>query len=306
MPADADFFGIDTVHRESANDGLSNTQNTYFTFFTSGRASTNASDTPFSTGIMFDTGSPHGSEIPSSKNTLCLPVDSGSAYAPDTPFCTGIPVDTGFADGSGIPFSTELPFASGPCHLQITDQSTCSQHIDCDAVHMSCNGSISVCTSKSASCTVWETVRCDDKSVPPFSLVVGHDSLTYTEETNSESSSDRSKVRDQLTRSHFAASVNGSQTHNRTHGHASDVGGVPETSEGHGDDVEDETVDASFRKSEHKENILVFDTGLETPCVEHWVIIACILLRWYCRPTNLEKRPHIRTRALNLKLLMRS
>eukprot|EP01050_Picozoa_sp_SAG11_P001488 SAG11_NODE_64_length_18817_cov_64.238327_7_plen_938_part_00 len=154
---------------------------------------------------------------------------------------------------------------------------------------MSCNGSISARTSKSSSCAVYENVRCDEESVPPFSLAVGHDSLTHTEEThNSESSSDRSQVEDQLTCSHFAASTNGSQTRNRTHGEGSDVGGVPETSKSHGDDVEDETV----------ENVLVFDTGLETPCVGHWMIIVCILLRWYCRPMNLEKRPrYLRTRS---------
>ena len=49
----------------------------------------------------------------------------------------------------------------------------------------------------------------------------------------------------------------------------SDVGGVPESSKRHGGDVKDETVDASCRKSEHEENILVFDMGLETPCVAH-------------------------------------
>eukprot|EP01051_Picozoa_sp_SAG22_P005929 SAG22_NODE_370_length_11576_cov_83.771456_4_plen_2189_part_00 len=199
-----------------------------------------------------------------------------------------IPVDAGYAYGSGIPFSTEPPFAGGSCHLPITDQSTCSQHTDCDAVHMSCNGSISVCTSKSASCTIWETARYDDESVPPFSLTVGHDSLTHIEESyNSESSSDRSQVKDQLTCSQSAASSNGNQTRNRTHGDVSDVGGIPETSKSHGGDVEDETV----------ENVLVFDTGLETPCVGHWIIVACILLRWYCRPKNLEKRPrYLRTR----------
>eukprot|EP01050_Picozoa_sp_SAG11_P043802 SAG11_NODE_20946_length_435_cov_0.773810_1_plen_107_part_01 len=106
----------------------------------------NASDARFSTGIPFDTGSPDGSEIPFSKNVLCVTVDSRSAYEPGTPFCAGIPVDAGSAYGSGIPFSTELPFAPGSCHLQITDQSTCRQHTDCDAVHMNCSGSISACT----------------------------------------------------------------------------------------------------------------------------------------------------------------
>eukprot|EP01052_Picozoa_sp_SAG31_P043935 SAG31_NODE_7486_length_1675_cov_9.617386_1_plen_309_part_01 len=53
-----------------------------------------------------------------------------------------------------------------------------------------------------------------------------------------------------------------------------------------------------------EENILVFDTGLETPCVGHWIIIACILLRWYCRPKNLEKRPrYLRTRYSELEAL---
>eukprot|EP01052_Picozoa_sp_SAG31_P027960 SAG31_NODE_2660_length_5284_cov_14.800000_1_plen_641_part_10 len=297
---DAESFGIDTVHRSTfiVDGGLFKTQNTYDAFFTSGWTSTNASDTPFSTGIPFGTISAYGSEIPFSEGILCLPVDYGSAYAPGTPFCTGVPVDAGFAYGAGIPFSTELPFAPGSCHLQITDQSTCSQHTDCGMVYMSCNGSISVCTSKSPSCTVWKTVRCDDESVPPFSLAVGHDSLSHTEEIyNSESSSDRSQVEDQLTCNQFAASTNGSQTRNRTHGDASDVGGVPETSESHGDDFEDEVGDASDSKSEYEENILVYDTGVETPCVGQWIIIVCILLRWYCRPTNLEKRPrYLRTR----------
>lgn len=286
------------MHLESADGGLVNTENTYYDIFTCCWTSTNASDTSFSTSISFDAGFSYGSEIIFSKNVLCLPLDHGSAYAPDTPVFTRIPIDTESAYGFGIPFSTELPFTPRSCHLQITDQSTCRQHTDCDAVHMSCNGSISACTSKCASCTVWETVRCDDESVPLFSLAVGHDSLTYTQESyNSDSSSDRSQVEDQLTCSQFAASTNGSQTRNRTHGDASDVGGVLETPEGHGDDVEDETVDASCSKSGHEDNVLVFDTGLETPCVGHWIIIACIVLRWYCRPTNLEKRPrYLRTR----------
>eukprot|EP01052_Picozoa_sp_SAG31_P022981 SAG31_NODE_1859_length_7052_cov_4.965051_1_plen_1196_part_00 len=286
------------MHLESADGGIVETENAYYAFFTSGWTSTNAFDAPFSTGIPFDAGSTYGSGLPFSKDVLCIPVGFKSAYAPDTPFCTRIPVGTRLAYGSGIPFSTELLFTPGSCHLQITDQSTCSEHTDCDAVRMSCNGSISACTSKSASYTVWETVRCDDESVPPFSLAVGHDSFTHIEESyNSESSSDRSQVEDQLTCSQSAASTNGSHTRNQTHGDASDVGGVPETSEGHGDDVEDETVDASCSKSEHEETIVVFDMGLETPCVGHWIIIACILLRWCSRPKNLEKQPrYLRTR----------
>ena len=86
---DAEPFGINTVHQESADDGPFITENTHYAFFISGRTSTNASDTPFSTGIPFDTRSPYGSEIPFSKNTMRLMVDSGSAYAPGTPFCTG-------------------------------------------------------------------------------------------------------------------------------------------------------------------------------------------------------------------------
>ena len=73
---DADSFGIDTVDRKSAfivDGGLFNTQNTYDAFFTCGRTSTNASDTPFSTGIPFGTGSSYGSEIPFSKNMMSLP-----------------------------------------------------------------------------------------------------------------------------------------------------------------------------------------------------------------------------------------
>ena len=70
----------------------------------------------------------------------------------------------------------------------------------------------------------------------------------------------------------------------------SDVGGVPKTSESHSDDVEDETVDASCSKSEHEENILVFDAGLETPCIGHWIIIIACILRWYCHPTNPSRR----------------
>eukprot|EP01050_Picozoa_sp_SAG11_P020013 SAG11_NODE_3289_length_2551_cov_2.607667_3_plen_179_part_00 len=174
------------MHRKSTfivDGGFVNTENTYYELFTFGRTSTDASDARFSTG----------SEIPFWKNVLCLPVGRGSTYVPDTPFCIGTPVDTGFVYGSGILFWTQLPFAPGSCHLQIIDQYTCSQHTDCDAVHMSCNGSIPACTSKSASCAVWKTVRCDEESVPPCSLAVGHDSVTHIEESyNSESSSDQS------------------------------------------------------------------------------------------------------------------
>ena len=152
---DADSFGIDAVNWESADGGLFETENTYYrAFFTSGWTSANASETAFSTEIPVDAGSAHGAEIPFSKNVLCLTVDPDFEYAPDAASCTGIPVDTGFAYWSGVACSTELPFAHGSCHLQITDQSACNQHTDYDAVHMSWNGSISVRTSKSGSFTV--------------------------------------------------------------------------------------------------------------------------------------------------------
>eukprot|EP01052_Picozoa_sp_SAG31_P038897 SAG31_NODE_5285_length_2632_cov_81.761942_1_plen_600_part_00 len=60
---------------------------------------------------------------------------------------------------------------------------------------------------------------------------------------------------------------------------------------------------ASFRKSEHEEKIPVFDTGAEIPCVGQWIIIACVLLRWYCRPTNLEKRPPYLRKRFELEAL---
>eukprot|EP01050_Picozoa_sp_SAG11_P000999 SAG11_NODE_39_length_21630_cov_11.188658_18_plen_2153_part_00 len=168
-----------------------------------------------------------------------------------------------------------------------------------DAVHWVNNDLVSVCDCECASCRVCEAGRCGDETESPFSLTLGQDSIGLLKEScNSESSLDCSQVRDQLTCSRFAASINGSQTHNRTHQDVSDVGGVPETSERHIDAGEDEAVDASNSKSEQEENILVFDTGGEAPCVGQWIIIACILLRWHCRPTSLENRPrYLRTRS---------
>ena len=92
---DADSFGIDTVDRKSAfivDGGRFITENTHYAFLTSGWTSTNASDTPFSTGVPFGTGSPYGSAIPLSKNVLCVPVDPGSAsctvHVTDQPTCS--------------------------------------------------------------------------------------------------------------------------------------------------------------------------------------------------------------------------
>ena len=89
---DAESFDIETVHRNSTfivDGGLFKTQNTHYDFFISGRTSTNSSDTRFSTGIPVNTGSPYGSEIPFSKNTMRLTVDYGSAYVPSTQFVLG-------------------------------------------------------------------------------------------------------------------------------------------------------------------------------------------------------------------------
>eukprot|EP01052_Picozoa_sp_SAG31_P025902 SAG31_NODE_2306_length_5969_cov_104.526065_2_plen_422_part_00 len=235
------------MHRESVDGGIV-TENTYSDCFISRRTSTNASDALFSTGIPFDIGSPHGSEIPFSKNILCLPLGHGSASC-IVHITNQLRCSQFAASISGRPFES---------YAHDGEAGFKQSHVSDAGAHMSRNGSIPAFLSHST----LDTGYASGVQLEPAQLVC--DALS----------------------------------HNRTHEDVSDVGGVPDTSESHSDDVEDESVDASCSKSEYEENILVFDTGLETPCVGHWIIIAGILLRWCCGPTNLEKRPrYLRTHS---------
>ena len=196
----AESFGIDTVDRKNSNDSLFITENTHYAFLTSGWTSTNASDTPFSTGVPFGTGSPYyGSETPFSKNVLCIPVDPGSASC--TVHVTDQPTCSQFA----------ALISGGPFESYVDDgQAGFKQpHVSDAGAHVSHNGSTPAFVSQST----LETVFASGVQLEPAQLVC--DALS----------------------------------HNRTHEDVLDIGG--ETSKSHGDDVDDETVDASCSKSEH-------------------------------------------------------
>ena len=227
---DADSFGIDTVDRKSAftvDGGRFITENTRYAFLTSGWTSTNASDTPVSTGVPFGTGSPYGSEIPFSTNVLCIPVDPGSAS----------------------------------CTVHVTDQPTCSQfaalisggrfesyvddgqagfkqpHVSDAGAHMSHNSSTPGFVSQST----FGTVFAPRVQLEPAQLVC--DALS----------------------------------HHRTHEDVSDGDG--ETSKSHGDDVDDETVDASCNKSEHFIKDFVFQNILAKGANRINSVMSCFCSR---------------------------